>query len=109
MCASTPGRSRGRNAGSTPAPAPRSGDVFRAAGAALSSQSARNSCDLPFGVRFDVQHSLLPSGEKTGRPSKPSVKVTRTGSRSPAASTMNSSKLAKPSLFAVKTRYWPEG
>ena len=62
-----------------------------------------------YAARFDVQQSLLPSGEKTGRPSKPSVKVARTGSCSPIASTMNSSKLAKPSLFAVKTMDLPEG
>ena len=80
-----------------------------AASAASWFQSARNSCDVPSGARFDVQQSFLPSGEKTGSPSKPSVKVKRAGSRSPIASTMNNSKFAKPSLFAVKTMNLLEG
>src|SRR3974390_1224844 len=77
-----------------------------AAASALSAvswfQPARKSCDLWSLVRLVVQQSFWPSGENTGRPSKPSVKVTRTGSRVPAASTRNSSKLSNPSLFEVK-------
>ena len=37
------------------------------------------------------------------------MNVTRTGSLPPAESTMNNSKLAKPSLFDVKMTYLPEG
>src|SRR5207244_9799228 len=74
----------------------------RASSADSSFQSARKSWDFPSAVRLEVQASFAPSGEKTGRPSKPSVKVTRTGSRVPLASTRKSSKLAQPSLLAVK-------
>ena len=64
---------------------------------------------MPSAVRPEVQQSLFPSGEKTGRPSKPSVNVMRTGSFAPLASVRKSSKFAKPSLFAVKMRYSPVG
>src|SRR5439155_23318249 len=90
-------------------PEPRRGAVLIAVVAWECFQSARNSWDFPPGAGFDVQQSFRPSGENVGRPSKPSLNVTRAGSRVPAASTMNNSKLEKPSLLAVKMTYLPEG
>ena len=45
-------------------------------------------CGFLSGVRLLDHESRAPSGENTGSPSKPSLYVTRTGSRAPAASTM---------------------
>ena len=87
---------------------PRAGAEAKASSAAAWFQAARNSCDSPL-PRFEVQLSEAPSGEKTGRPSNPSVRVTRTGSRSPDASTRNSSKLENPCLLEAKIAYSPEG
>jgi len=60
--------------------------------------------DLRFSiaVRLRSRPAFFPSGEKTGNPSKPSVNVTRTGSRVPQHPTRKSSKLPNPSLLAVK-------
>jgi hypothetical protein len=85
------------------------GAASSAARAAPSFQSAKKSCDFPSPVRPLVQQSFFPSGENAGRPSKPDVKVTRTGSCSPATSTTNNSKFSKPSLFEVKMKYLPLG
>src|SRR5215210_2780028 len=74
----------------------------------LYTQSAMNNCDLPSGVRDDVQQSFFPSGENTGRPSNPSVKVTRVGSP-PWASTRYNSKFEKLSSLDVNITYLPEG
>src|SRR5262249_17399462 len=40
-------------------------------------KSARKICDVLSGPRLEVHISHWPSGEKTGRPSKPSWKVSR--------------------------------
>ena len=47
----------------------------------------RPGCDFSFSVLLEVHINCFPSGEKTGKPSKPSVKVALTGSRVPAVST----------------------
>ena len=63
-------------------------EMARALRAASWFQSAMKICEDLSAVRLDVHESLRPSGEKEGRPSKPSEVVTRMGSCWPAASTM---------------------
>src|SRR5206468_2198733 len=90
-------------------PLNRDGAASSAASAASSFQFAKKICDFPSDPRAEVHANFFPSGENTGKPSKPSVNVTRIGSCAPAASTINNSKFAKPSLFAVKIKYFPDG
>ena len=65
----------------------RGGAAASAAWAAAWFHRARKSCEPSPPARALVQQSCSPSGENTGSPSNPSVVVTRTGSRSPIAST----------------------
>ena len=89
--------------------AERGGAAANAFSADSSLQSARNSWAFPSSVRPVAQHSFFPSGENTGSPSNPSVKVTRIGSCSPWASTTNNSKFSNPHLLEVNMTYLPDG
>ena len=51
----------------------------------------------------------LPSGEKLGRPSKPSAVVSRTSRIEPSALTRNTSKLRCPPWLAENAITSPEG